>query len=251
MFNILESKLNIKSSDISTIKLYEKILIKGGYDVVWQTTGKGVVDRIRDLQPFVVFLDIMLPDKNGWELLTEIKSCKKCQNIPIVMSSVIAEQNKGFALGAVEYLVKPVSEEALLSVLKRIRIKGKKIAIVDDSRSDVLLLTKMLADMDYMIKAAYDGAQGIELINAFMPHLILLDLMMPVIDGFQVIEKIRQRENTRNIPVVVMTAKDLTQEDKDFLNGKIDALVMKSSLSEKSLLNIIFDLLKYYDVEAG
>ncbi|MCK5706784.1 MAG: response regulator [Candidatus Aureabacteria bacterium] len=245
--NYKKEPILIIEDDMSAIKLYEKILKSHGYDVVWETQGSRAIDKVKEIKPFVIFLDIMLPDRSGWDILTELKTLPSTKNIPIVMSSILTEQNKGFALGAVEYLVKPVAEDDLLSVLKRIKLKGKKVIVIDDSHLDVLLVSKILEKWDYEIFKAHDGKEGLDKINQIMPHVIILDLDMPVMDGFQVVDKLKRREATKMIPVIIVTAKDLTEKEKKSLAGKIDALIMKSHLTEESLMETLFDVLKFYD----
>jgi len=227
----------------STIQLYEKILSKHGYRTVSETKGTNVLSRVKELQPMAIFLDIMLPDKSGWDILCELKSEQVCKHIPIIISSIISEQNKGYALGAVEYLVKPVSEEDLLLALKRINIMGKKVVVIDDSVSDVLYLSKILEKKDYSIYKSYDGKDGIAKINKVLPDVVLLDLMMPIVDGFQVVEMMKNRESTHNIPIIILTAKDLTNDEKEYLSKQVNALIVKEDMSQELLLETLFDVL--------
>jgi len=165
----------------------------------------------------------------------------------VVVCSIISDKGKGFSLGAADYLTKPITEDELLAALRR--VDGRKqisVLIIDDTPEDVRLIQRILEsprsgelDHNYQVRAAYNGREGIAAVRQNPPDLIILDLMMPEMDGFAVLETLKSDAATRSIPIIVVTAKVLTAEDRERLNGHIEALLSKGIFSEEELFNDI------------
>jgi len=230
--------------DTEVIRLYQRFLEKQGYQVIGlRDTGRAAQEAAR-LKPATIMLDVLMPAerRDGWSILAELKSTPATRDIPIVVCTIVEDQNKGFALGAADYLVKPVSESDLMRALDRASI-GKAIRtvlVVDDELDAIRLLRRMLDGRPGVnVIEAQGGAMGIAAAQTYQPDVVLLDLMMPDIDGFAVLETIRGNRHTRDIPVIVVTAKDLTEEDRARLHGKVVAMLNKGALDSERLMNEI------------
>jgi CheY-like chemotaxis protein len=196
-------------------------------------------------------MDILMPDKDGWEVIRELKLNQATRDIPIIICSIVSEKGKGFTLGAADYLVKPIMEDELLQALARVDgVRNKRVVVVDDRPDDVRVIRRILeAQKNYRVFEALGGQEGIEIIKHEQPDLIILDLMMPEVDGFAVLEAVKSDPATRAIPIIVITAKELTQEDRKMLNGQIEVLLQKGLFSEDELLQSVAQALKRVGAE--
>jgi signal transduction histidine kinase/response regulator RpfG family c-di-GMP phosphodiesterase/putative methionine-R-sulfoxide reductase with GAF domain len=229
----------VVDDDTGVISLYQRYLEGEGYQVVGVANGEEVLDKAIELQPFAITLDVLMPTKDGWQVLQELKDCPQTQHIPIIICSIISNKGLAFSLGAADYLVKPVMEEELLAALSRLNQGDQetKVLMIDDQADDILLIRRILeAQPQYRLIEAYDGQSGINLVRKSKPDLIILDLMMPEIDGFAVLETLKREPDTRDIPVIVVTAKVLTEEERHRLLGQVEALLRKGLFSERELL---------------
>ncbi|MBE0434685.1 MAG: response regulator [Methylomicrobium sp.] len=213
-----------------------------GFEIALAENAVAGLELLARLQPSLIILDILLPDMDGWELLARIKqSDSPATNIPVVIVSIVADAQKGFALGASAVLQKPVGRNELVNVLTKLRpvapMKGVKVLVADDDPKSVELLSAYLLEPGYIVMKAYGGMDGIALAQRERPDLLVLDLMMPDINGFDVVEALKQSPETADIPIVVVTAKTLTAEDRAVLNGNVAAIMEKSSFNHKSFAN--------------
>jgi CheY-like chemotaxis protein len=189
-----------------------------------------------------------MPKKDGWEVLNHLKADPATRNIPVIVLSIIDNKELGFSLGAFDYLVKPFEKEAILSALQRIPdIPGKRVLVVDDDPNAVDLLTQILQDEGYQVKGACNGKEALRVLKGTPQDIIILDLLMPEMDGFEVIQKIKANASWRNIPIIVVTAKDLSDNDWEFLQQRVDRIIQKSGLSEQNLMNEVQGLLREHD----
>ncbi len=220
-------------------------LRREGFRVEEALDGEEAVTKARALQPFLIALDILLPKKDGWEVLRELKEDAFTQDIPVVIVSIVDEQERGFSLGAADYIVKPFDRENLLRRLKRhsfltlLREKRVQILIIDDDPLVVEMLAGMLEPEGFGIFKAYRGQQGLQLAVEQQPDLIVLDLLMPEMSGFEVVQRLREHPQTEKIPIFVVTAKDLTIEDKQKLNNLVAAVMQKGGFSKEEFLEEI------------
>jgi DNA-binding response OmpR family regulator len=196
------------------------------------------------VQPAIIALDIILPDKDGWTVLQELKASPETMHIPVVITSVLQDEETGFSMGAADYIVKPFSRRELLERMERLRLAaaGERISdilVVDSDREFAEFLSTMLRDESFSVVTAYTGIQGIEHASKQRPDLIFLDLLLPDISGFEVVEFLKMEENTKNIPIIVLTAKDITDEEKHLLNGKIEAAAQKGRYGKLDFLGEI------------
>ena len=214
----------------------------GGFRMSIARTGTEAVAMARELKPIAITLDILLPGIDGWEVLTLLKADELTRNIPVVVISMIDNPALGRALGALDYFVKPVDRGALVSRLTQYAFTTKvqqgeiRVLVVDDEPANVELLKALLEPEGFKVLTASGGRQGIDIASAQHPHLILLDLMMPDVSGFDVVEALRTNVRTRSIPIMVLTAKELTDEDKAALNGHVAAVFQRNSLAGSELV---------------
>ena len=212
-----------------------------GYAPVQHYTGLGVLERARELQPSLITLDIMLPDKDGWDVLRDLKADHQTRDIPVLFISGLEDGELTFSMGAVDYLVKPVRREELQVILDKLITskpleQGARILVVDDDPGLVPLLEEMLPAESFTLLAALDGEEGLTVARAERPDAILLDLVMPKISGFEVLDELLTGEETAEIPIVILTAKDVTEEERQFLNDHVQGLMSKATLTPQSLL---------------
>ena len=188
----------------------------------------------------------MMPEMDGWEVLTALQANEATKNIPVIMLTMADEPDIGFSLGATDYLTKPVNWDQLSGILNRHKIESdsQSILIVEDDETTREMLKKSLASNDFKVRIAKNGKEGLEKVKESKPGLVLLDLMMPEMDGFEFAEKLRENKDWLDIPVVVITAKDLTSEDHNRLKGNVEAIMQKGSYSKKQLLSEVGERIK-------
>jgi CheY-like chemotaxis protein len=192
----------------------------------------------------------MMPGMDGWSVLSALKADIELAAIPVVMVSIVQDRNLGFALGAVEYLTKPVDRQQLVGVLKKVgRGPDHRAAlIVEDDPATREILRRTLEGEGWEVREAENGQLGLDQVAEAAPDLILLDLMMPVMDGFTFVHKLRKRPAWRNIPVVVVTAKTLTDEDYLELNGFVEKVIQKDGYAREQLLQEVRELFSHCGV---
>lgn len=218
-------------------------LMEAGYRVEYARDGEEAIARASEIKPFAITLDIMLPKKDGWQVLKALKANPDLQSIPVIIVSVTEERQLGFGLGAVDHLVKPIDKTALLTSLRSLRLPKQngsvRILVIDDDPQAIRLLSTVLESEGYEVLKAYGGQEGIDLAVAEAPGLIILDLAMPEVDGFQVVKRLGEDSRACDIPIVICTAMDLTDEEKNRLNGQIQSVIEKSGDVRLKLLDAI------------
>ena len=218
-------------------------LMEAGYRVEYATDGEAAIAKAAEIKPFAITLDIMLPKKDGWQVLKALKANSDLQSIPVIIVSITEERQLGFGLGAVGHLVKPIDKTTLLASLRSLRLPEQngsvRILIIDDDPHAVRLLSTVLESEGYDVLKAYGGQEGIDLAIAEAPVLIILDLAMPEVDGFQVVKRLAEDTGACDIPIVICTAMDLTDEEKERLNGQIQSVIEKTGDVRQKLLDAI------------
>jgi signal transduction histidine kinase/CheY-like chemotaxis protein len=231
--------------DPLSAKLLSTHLTEEGFRVEFAHDGETAFHKALSLHPAVITLDIMLPKVDGWELLSRLKRNPETREIPIIVVSITDERGKGFALGAADYLVKPVQREELVAAIKRFSISTKlnseavKVLAIDDDPMALELIAGILGSEGYRVIKASTGIEGIALAKTELPELIILDLLMPEFDGFAVLDKIAGDEAIKEIPILILTNKDLTAEEKKQLIGRISFLAQKQAFSRRSLVDLV------------
>ena len=224
--------------DPDAIDLLREVLIDEGYQVVVALSGDIGFAKAKSLKPMAITLDILMPDKDGWQLLQELKEDPVTKNIPVIMLTIVENQEWGYRLGAIDYLLKPVDDEALIASLEKLR-NPTSVLIVDDDRDVQDLLSQYFSDEKHHVESAYNGAQALEIISKTIPDLILLDLLMPVMDGFEFLKQLDERQYGQTIPVIILTAKDLKHEEEVLLNERVIAVIQKDGHSTDQLMTLV------------
>ena len=231
----------VVEDDRPSLELLTLYLEGAGVEVVGARDGPSGLETVRRQQPAAVVLDIRLPDMDGWEVLTALKADPVTAEIPVVVVSMLDERGTGFALGAAEYLVKPVSREHVLAALSRVGVlpEAGTLLVIDDDPLALELVTAVLEPRGWTVLSAGDGETGTAMAKSHRPSVVLLDLLMPGMDGFAVAEALRSDATTRAIPIVVLTAKTLTRADKDRLRGRISYVAQKSEFDPAVLVSLV------------
>ncbi|HEV7767255.1 MAG TPA: response regulator [Thermoanaerobaculia bacterium] len=222
-----------------TISAY---LQSAGYVPVRARTGQEALERARVMSPRAITLDLVLPGMEGWQVLRSLKGDAETSDIPVVIVSMLENRELALAFGAEDYFVKPVDWPRLLRRLSEITGRGARLLLVDDDATVHQMLEQELVKEGYVLEIATSGADAIERAERSHPDVIILDLMMPGMSGFEVAERLRQRESTAHIPIIVLTAKDLTAADHDRLRHGVSGLVLKGTNAGARLIRAIRSL---------
>ena len=223
----------VVDDDPTVRQLVARHLERAGFTVVTASSGREALRLAREMRPAAMTLDIMMPDLDGWTVLAAMKGDPDLAPIPVILMTIAEEKNRGYALGAADYLVKPVDRGKLVETLKRIcgAAAGRALLVEDDEvvRRAVRLA---LEPIGWHVNEAEHGLLALESLSRSRPDVIILDLMMPKMDGFEFLDELRARSEWRDIPVVVITAKDLTEADRNRLNGGVERIIQKSERDE-------------------
>jgi CheY-like chemotaxis protein len=226
--------------------MMKKFLEKQDYAILQAKNGEDGLKLAAEHKPDLITLDVMMPEMDGWEVLAALQSNDGTKNIPVIMLTLADEPDIGYSLGATDYLTKPVDWERLSGILKKHEIESgtQSILIVEDDETTRDMLRKSLENNDYKVRTAFNGKEALEKVQKGKPGLILLDLMMPEMDGFEFSERLRENKEWLDIPVVVITAKDLTKEDHARLKGNVETIMQKGSYSKKELMSEVGEKIK-------
>ena len=224
--------------DPATRDLLRRFLGAEGYRVLTAATGDEGLRLVRTERPDVVTLDVLMPGINGWAVLTTLKADAELAEIPVVVLSILDDRDVGYTLGAADYLTKPIDRDRLLTVLRRHcpRDSAAPLLVVEDEPGTREMLRRMLEREGWSVEVASNGRVGLERLAARLPALILLDLMMPEMDGFELIAVLRERPEWRAIPIVVVTARDISEAERRQLNGGVVRVIRKGASTREELL---------------
>jgi CheY-like chemotaxis protein len=229
----------------SACDLVQRILSKEGFRIETAFDGEEGLRLARKLHPDAITLDVLMPGMDGWTMLTTLKTDPDLADIPVIMLTIVDDKSKGYALGASEYMVKPINRERLVAILDKVRRPSRPfhVLVVEDEAMTREMLRRILEKEGWTVVEAENGQEALEIVAQAAPGLIVLDLMMPGMDGFQFVAELRRNDAWRAIPVVVVTAKDLTAEDRLRLNGYVEKILQKQALSLDTLRIEVRDLL--------
>ncbi len=228
--------------------LMTRYLAKEGFQTVIASDGEQALRLARQVHPIAITLDVMMPRMDGWAVLTALKSDPLIADIPVIMLSMIDDKNLGYALGASAYMTKPIDRERLVDVLRKYRPghANETVLVVEDDPLTRTQVQQALEGEGCAVVTAENGRDALERMAETTPDVILLDLLMPEMDGFGFAEELRARAEWRAIPVIVMTSKDLTAEDRRRLNGHVEEVIQKRAYSREDLLREVRDLVTAY-----
>jgi signal transduction histidine kinase/CheY-like chemotaxis protein len=228
----------VVEDDRRSFDLLRVYLEAAGARVVSARDGEEGLDTVRSLNPAGVVLDILLPGIDGWEVLARLKADPGTAAIPVIVVSMLDERGRGFALGAAEYLVKPVGKDQLMAALYRAEAMPERkhtVVAIDDDPLAIELVRASLEPEGWTVLGAATGQEGLALIRERQPSAVLLDLLMPGMDGFEVVEALRADPDTKTVPVVILTSKSMTQQDKERLQGRITYVARKTEFDLSGL----------------
>ena len=246
--------------DPSVCELMIHYLNRDGLQVMVAASGNEGLELARQKRPDVITLDVLLPQMNGWEVLSMLKADSDLADIPVIMMSIIDDKQQGFTLGASDYLTKPIDYKRLTRLLEHYRPKSAEaendpelpnaqtepaigqVLIAEDDRTTREMFRRMLEKEGWQVTEAANGRIALDSLAQQTPHLVLLDLMMPEVDGFQFIHTLRQHPQWRSLPVIVVTAMDLTPQDRLYLSSSVEQVLQKGSYDRDALLHEVREL---------
>jgi signal transduction histidine kinase/CheY-like chemotaxis protein/ligand-binding sensor domain-containing protein len=231
--------------DPTVRELMQRSLAKDGFRVETAADGRTGLEMAKRIKPAVITLDVMMPSMDGWAVLAALKADRATADIPVVMLTIVDDKNMGFALGAADYFTKPIDWQRLGAVLHKYRkpATSQTVLIVEDDERTREMLRRTLQKEGWQIREAANGRLGLEQLSHGAPGLILLDLMMPEMDGFGFMQELRKHAECAQVPVVVITAKDLTEEDRRRLSGDVARILGKDATSREQLVAEVRQLL--------
>lgn len=235
--------------DDSTIReMMDHYLSSEGFKVVTASGGREGIRLAKELRPTVITLDVMMPDIDGWGVLALIKADPEIAHIPVIMVTIVDDRKIGFTLGASDYITKPLRAEVLLKTLRKYGCENPPcpVMVVEDDDYTRKLVREILESEGWRVSEAENGKVALRVMAENRPAVIVLDLMMPEMDGFQFIEAMRVHEEWRRIPIVVVTALDLSGDERQRLNGYVQKVIQKGQYQSEELLQQVLDLVNAY-----
>jgi signal transduction histidine kinase/CheY-like chemotaxis protein len=237
----------VVDDDQNARDLMERGLLKEGFRVVTAAGGEEGIRLAKQYKPDVITLDVLMPGMDGWAVLRALKSEHDTADIPVIMVTMVDDKDMGHALGAADYLPKPIDRERLSALLRKYQCHPGPVLIVEDDPATREMMRRTLEQDGWLVVEAENGRIGLKRVGENPPGLILLDLMMPEMDGFEFVAELRKVDAWRGIPVVVVTAKDITAEDRLRLNGNVKKIFQKAALTREELAREIRTLARAED----
>lgn len=243
--NGIKNTILVIDDDPTIHNLLERFLNKKGFEVKTAKNGTEGVRLAKELQPQAITLDIMMPGMDGWSVLTALKANPETSDIPVIVVTMVNDKNLGYALGAAEYMIKPIDRSKLESILSRFEpvSDSESILVVEDDPGIREMLCRQIKKANWQAIEAKNGIEALRKLKNHSPRLILSDLMMPEMDGFELVHRLRQHQDWQNIPVIVLTAKSITSEDRQKLNGEVSRIFEKGSYNRLELFEELNRLL--------
>ena len=237
-------KILVIDDDPTVHDLINRQIGEKGYQIISALNGKEGLELAKEHKPNIITLDVLMPEMDGWSSLSQIKADNELCEIPVVMMTMTDDEAMGYALGASDYITKPVDWNKLSETLERLKVNIKsQILIVEDDPSTRDLTKKILEKEGWNVAEAENGKIGIEQIQNNIPGLILLDIMMPEMNGFEFINEIQKNTEWMKIPIVVVTSKDLSREEKKLLQGNVEMVLQKGSFGNKDLIQKVNEII--------
>ena len=221
--------------------IVERFLRKDGFEVVTAGGGEEGLRLAHKLQPEAITLDVMMPDMDGWSVLRALKADPVLHDIPVVMLTMVDDKSRGYSLGATDYLTKPVDRGQLHNALTHYCTPGEScsVLLVEDDVATREMMVCTLEKSGWAVSEAGNGREALDRLAQEIPRVILLDLMMPVMDGFDFLLEMRANAAWQDIPVIVLTAMDLTEEDRRQLSGRVEQIVEKGAFTHEQVVNLV------------
>jgi signal transduction histidine kinase/DNA-binding response OmpR family regulator len=228
--------------------LMQRFLSKEGVRMQAAASGAEGLRLAKALRPTAITLDVLIPGMDGWTVLTRLKGDPDLADIPVIMLTIVDDKHMGYTLGAADYLTKPIDWNRLAGMLRKYHCERPpcRVLVVEDEADMREMLRRLLEKAGWAVSEAADGQAALARVAEDRPNLILLDLMMPEMNGFTFVEALRQQDASRSIPIVVVTAKDLTPDDCQRLNGYVEQILQKGAYSQEALLHEVRHLVAAY-----
>ena len=241
-------RILVIDDDPAVQRLLNEALRDEGYTLEFASTGSEGLRKAKEFRPAIITLDVMMPEMDGWVVLSLLKADPDLASVPVIMLTVRAEQDFAFAMGVADYLRKPIDRDRLVAVLKKYHRLNPpiQVLIVEDDPAMREMLRRMLERENWDVTEAENGLAALEKIAQAQPSLIILDLMMPIMDGFQMVAELQKHDDWRKIPVVVVSAKELTPEDRKRLQGHVETILQKGSFGREGLLREVQQTVRSY-----
>lgn len=218
-------------------------LKSAGYNTHGVTKGEDAIEYARKHKPHAITLDIIMPEIDGWEVLQTLKKDTTTTNIPIIIVSVSAEKDTGIALGAIGHITKPIHQNRLLSEIEKADKLAKTVMIVDDNEPDMKIMADIIENNNISALRISSGKECLNVLKKFIPSVLVLDLFMPEVNGFEVLNNVRNNPITRHIPIIIVTAKDISTSEKLVLENNVEAIIQKSDTTSTDLFKEIEQLI--------
>jgi len=255
--SLIENVVSIENQNAKTIliidddptvsELIKRQLTKDSYNVVIANNGKEGIELARKIKPDLITLDILMPEMDGWSVLRTLKADPEVSKIPVVMASILDEKNKGFSLGASDFVSKPIEKDRLINSIQTLigRSKNLKICIVEDDDNLRFTIKEILEKQGNTVIEALNGKDALSILkkDKDLPDIILLDLMMPVMNGFEFLNEIKGTK-IKSIPILVLTGADLDDNDKTFLKSETEKVIQKTDDTLSSIADEINKVIK-------
>jgi PAS domain S-box-containing protein len=243
-----KKRLLVIDDDPDAVYLLQENLNQQEYNIIGTRNGHDGIRMAREQQPQAILLDIIMPGADGWQVLHDLKEDPATANIPVILLTIVDKKALGFRLGAAAYLLKPLDPIAVRDALNRVIVqndrKQKHILVVDDDPNIVDMLRQFLPESEFRLDSALDGTAGLKAVEADRPDILLLDIIMPRLDGFGVIESLRADPQTRDLPIIVISAKELTADESDRLKKSVAFVMKKQGFEGGKLMDEINNVLK-------
>jgi PAS domain S-box-containing protein len=239
------SSVLVIDDDPTVHGLMQRFLGKEGWHMAAASEGEEGLRLAKTLHPAAIILDVLMPGMDGWAVLTALKADPELADIPVIMQTIVDDKHMGYALGATDYLTKPIDWQRLAGLLRKYSCSQPPcpVLVVEDDAAMREVLRRALEKEGWAVREAANGREALACMAEGRPELILLDLMMPEMDGFQFVDEVRRHQDWRSIPIVVVTAMDLTPDDRRRLNGYVEQILHKGVYSRERLLCEIRDLM--------
>jgi len=223
-------------------------LISRGYKVIFAENGEAGIKLAIENQPFAITLDILLPGRDGWSVLKELKENPETKNIPVILISIMGDKNLGYGFGAFEYFIKPISADQLYEAFSRLEFLSQKriqkIVIVDDDELEFEKFKNEFKDENLTIEFIRESEYAFNKISEVQPDLVILDLLMPKVDGITLSHKLKSNPLTKHIPIIISTAKNLTENEHESLKNIVEEIALKSQDQTADVLKVVRDRIK-------
>jgi signal transduction histidine kinase/CheY-like chemotaxis protein len=219
----------VVDDDRSARELLSQVLAREGFAVASAASGSEAIRLAESLQPKAITLDILMPEMDGWQVLEVLKRTPALAQIPVVLVSVLDEPERGYLFGATDFMTKPVDRGRLVARLREVcGAESPQVLVVDDDASARRRLRKVLEKANCRVTEAENGRAALDTLAGWVPDVVLLDLVMPEMDGFEFVDALRAQPQWARIPIIVLTAKDLTAADRSRLHGAVQRILQKS-----------------------